>query len=143
MDSWGSGHFQAARGNHKHKGIDIVCPPDSEVLAVTGGTVTRIGFPYVQEPTPAGFKSEDDRRRFLLKADYRYVEVTTPGGRRVRYFYVDPAVKVGDKVAEGRILGSAQSLQPVYPGITDHYHFEVLTPSGAVVDPYKFLEDLL
>jgi murein DD-endopeptidase MepM/ murein hydrolase activator NlpD len=142
QDRWGSGEFQAPRGKRKHKGIDIACPPGAEVLAVAGGQVTRIGFPYDQEPPLNGFQDEDDRRRFHLKAALRYIEVTAPGGRRPRYFYVDPAVKVGDKIAEGRVLGIAQNLQPIYPGIIDHYHFEVLTPSGAVVNPYAFLEEL-
>jgi murein DD-endopeptidase MepM/ murein hydrolase activator NlpD len=113
------------------------------VLAVAPGTVTKLGYPYSQPHEGQTWANEDDRRRFMLKAAMRYVEVTTRHGYRVRYFYVQPDVSVGDRIAEGRVLGLAQHLQPIYPGIIDHYHFEVLTPSGEVADPYRFLEDLL
>jgi murein DD-endopeptidase MepM/ murein hydrolase activator NlpD len=144
QDAWGSGEFGASRqgGRRTHKGIDVIAPPGSEVLAVSAGTVTRIGFPYSQHEPPAGFQDEYERRRFCLKKVFRYIEVTTPRGKRVRYFYLEPLVSQGDHVTQNQPLGTTQSLERVYPGITPHFHFEVLTPSGKAVNPYGYLEGL-
>jgi murein DD-endopeptidase MepM/ murein hydrolase activator NlpD len=142
QDRWGSGEFQAPRGDRVHNGIDIVTPPGSEVLAVSAGKVTKIGFPYSQAEPELGFKTENERKRWQLKAALRYVQVSTKTGQDVRYFYVDPDVRVGDQVAVGRTLGFVQDLQPIYQGITDHYHFEVKW-DGNYVNPYAYLEDVL
>jgi murein DD-endopeptidase MepM/ murein hydrolase activator NlpD len=140
FDRWGSGEFEASRGERKHKGIDIEARAGWEVLSVCDGRVTKIGYPYSQAE-PESFKSEDDRREFQLRKKMRYVEVTTGLGERVRYFYVSPTVMVGDIVKAGRTLGLVQDIVEIYPGITPHFHFEVLTAGGGVINPYRFLEE--
>lgn len=139
---WGSGEFEAPRGSRKHKGIDIVAPVGAEVISVTNGDVTKIGFPYAQDPL-GQYTNEDERRAFYLKKAMRYVQITTLLGRRVRYFYVDPVVEVGDKVYPGETLGTTQDLGKVYPGITPHFHFEVMDDKGAIMNPYTYLGDLM
>lgn len=144
QDVWGSGEFEASRsGGRKHKGIDIVAPPGAEVIAVSGGHVSKIWYPYSQAD-PESFPNEDERRRFYEKKALRYVEIETFLGRRVRYFYINPVVEVGDHVAAGRTtLGIVKNLQGIYPGITDHYHFEVKDKSGLIMNPYQYLGDLM
>ncbi|MCG7985071.1 MAG: M23 family metallopeptidase [Candidatus Thiodiazotropha lotti] len=141
QDNLGSGEFGAPRGSRKHKGIDIVAYPGFEVLSVCHGEVTKIGYPYSQDDLSADHSNEDERRKFYLKKAMRYVEVMTTGRVKVRYFYVTPAVMVGDRIHPGRSLGIVQDIAAIYPGITPHFHFEVLDRSGQVVNPYHFLED--
>ncbi len=124
-DRWGSGHYGASRGDHKHRGIDFACYPESEVLSIAEGYVSKLGFPY----------NPDDEK----KGGFRYVEVTDRLGYRLRYFYVDPLVVMGQSISRGQILGVSQSLQNPYPGITDHVHFEVKNISG-YTSPVEYLE---
>ncbi|MBV2138569.1 MAG: hypothetical protein KUF79_17315 [Candidatus Thiodiazotropha sp. (ex Ctena orbiculata)] len=147
QDRWGSGAFRASRGKDSggkpklHKGIDIVALPGFESLACCVGDVTKIWYPYAQEEPKEGFKDEEERRRFYLKKAMRYVQVTTPGGNRVRHFYVDPAVKLGSRVVPGRVLGKVQDIEKIYPDITPHYHFEVFDRHNQIVNPHRFIED--
>ncbi len=46
MDTWGSGHFGASRGERTHIGIDYACSPGSQILAPCIGEVTKLGYPY-------------------------------------------------------------------------------------------------
>jgi hypothetical protein len=47
----------------------------------------------------------------------------------VRYMYVAPAVKKGDHIWLGRLLGESQKLP--YKGITQHVHVDVkVAPAG-------------
>lgn len=122
-DKHGSGVFGAPRGNRTHKGVDIACYEGSEVLSVTDGFITKIGYPY--DPN-------DNKKGHL-----RYVQVTS-GNLDFRYFYVHPTVSIGDKVIKGDMLGITQGLLKVYPGITDHFHFEV-KEGDEHINPMNFL----
>lgn len=124
-DRWGAGAFMAPRGRRRHSGMDFAAAPGSKILAVRPGRVSKIGHVYA-----------DDLR-------YRYVEVTDGTGYRARYFYTvpDERIEVGTSVAAGQILGSLQSLQSRYRGITEHLHFEVRDPVGKPVDPARYLGD--
>jgi hypothetical protein len=84
----------------------------------TEGYISKFGNPY----------RDDDR--------YRYVEITTPDGYVVKHMYVDPhkSLKLNSHVYEGDPIGTAQSLQPKYPGITDHIHVEI-EKNKAKIDP--------
>ena len=123
IDDWGSGEYGASRGNRIHNGIDILCPAGSAVLSRTDGIVTKIGYPY----------RLDQKGR----SHYRYVEVTT-GTDRFRYFYVKPTVTTGCKVLNGSMLGTSQSLLPIYPGIQDHVHFEIKLEDDSFVNPKDY-----
>jgi murein DD-endopeptidase MepM/ murein hydrolase activator NlpD len=123
-DSQGSGEFGAPRGNHTHRGIDIACYKGSLVKSVCAGRVTKVGFPY--------------NPRDPKKGHLRYVQVTDINGYEVRYFYVKAHVLVGKEVKEFEVLGETQGLEAVYPGITDHFHFEVKLNNN-IVNPDEYL----
>ncbi len=126
-DQWGSGNFGAPRGKRTHQGIDYACVPHSKVLSNVFGEVTKIGYPY----DPNSKK----------KGHLRYVQVTDKNGFDVRYFYVFPLVKVGDKIGQGGVLGESQDLATIWPGMTNHVHFEV-KKNGAYLHPQKYLQDI-
>ena len=114
-DCHGSGAYLASRGNRKHNGIDICCESEDIVKALSSGTVTKIGFPYSQAP-----EADRDKKRL------RYVQITDNYGIDVRYFYVSSVVNVGEYVYKGDMIGTNQELSHIYPGITEHWHFDVL-----------------
>ena len=108
QDNYGRGEYGAPRGSRKHNGVDICAAPESIVMSPVSGTVSKLGYPY-----------SDD-------LSFRYVQITDDFGYLVRFFYVDPAVAVGEMVMEGWPVGKVQTLQKRYPGITDHVHLEVM-----------------
>ena len=123
-DPQGSGYFGAPRGLRTHKGVDIACYKGSNILSLTEGRVTKIGYPY--------HPSDPE------KGHFRYVQVSH-GQYDYRYFYVSPAVSVGDSVSEGDILGSTQGLTEVYEGITDHFHLEI-KKGDEYIDPNTMVD---
>jgi murein DD-endopeptidase MepM/ murein hydrolase activator NlpD len=48
---------------------------------------------------------------------------------------------VGDTVKVGDELGTTQGLCDIYPGMADHFHFEVLKPDGTPVNPIEYMRD--
>lgn len=119
-DNFGSGHFNAPRGDHFHNGEDLAAWVGSIVLSNIAGRVTKIGYPY-----------GDD-------LSFRYVQVTSGSGLDYRFFYVNPSVKVGDNIKVDDELGTVQDLNKRYDGITPHIHFEV-KKSGEYLDPNDYL----
>jgi murein DD-endopeptidase MepM/ murein hydrolase activator NlpD len=126
-DTHGCGSFGAPRknatGSHPHRGLDFVGTPGQDVRAVATGRV-RVGRPYADDPM------------------LRYVQIATPDGYTIRELYVKPLseLAVGDVVIAGDIIGTLQSLQHRYPGITDHVHVETsvggpIREGGLAVDP--------
>jgi len=126
QDKWGSGAYMASRGGRKHNGIDLACYKGSTILADQDGVVTKVGYPYPPE--------------HAKKGHFRYVEVRSDTGIRIRYFYVAPSVSVGQRVMSGDPIGKTQGLISVYPGITDHYHFEVKDSKDNFINPQEYLE---
>lgn len=124
QDNHGSGEFGAPRVGRKHRGIDLACYPGSIVLSDVDGFVSKIGYPY----DPSGPKGK-----------YRYIEISTFDGYKVRYFYVDPLVPVGSMIKEGNIIGRSQNLQHIYVGITHHIHLEVIK-NGKYINPSDYIE---
>lgn len=122
-DKFGCGHFGAKRGDRLHRGIDLVVLSGEPFASLCSGKITKLGYVYKGDMT------------------LRYVEVTTRSGQAWRFHYLKPSVKVGDAVSVGTILGTVQSLQSRYPGITDHVHFEVIEPGGGYLDPTPFVEE--
>lgn len=108
-DNYGSGAYEASRGDRKHRGIDLACYPGTIILSPVSGFVTKIGYPY-----------SDDFK-------FRYVQVTCSRGFDYRIMYIDPSVVMGQRVIVNEsIIGSAQSLLKRYPnGMTNHIHFEI------------------
>lgn len=120
-DKWGCGHYGAPRGDRTHNGIDLACCAGSEVLAISSGIVTKHGIVY-SDPE---------------KSHYRYVQVSSDG-LDYRYFYVEPSVAVGRKVRQGEKIGVVQDLNLIYPGITNHVHFEI-KQEDEYLDPTNFI----
>ena len=108
-DKYGSGEFGASRGEREHKGIDLACYPDTEILSPVSGVVSKLGYPY-----------KDD-------LNFMYVQITVSGGTFHRVFYIIPAVSLGDVVDNMTVIGLSQDLTQRYPGITNHVHYEIKT----------------
>lgn len=115
-DKWGCGDFGASRGSRTHKGIDFKANPGQVLLASVEGEVSKIGYPY-----------SDD-------LSYRYVQVTTKEGLDVRYFYVEPIVRLGDRVNLLDQLGTVQDLGKRYEDMVNHVHIEI-KKRGDYIDP--------
>ena len=49
MDCFGSGLFNAPRGNEKHNGVDFICEPGQVVVSPVDGIVIRQAFPYTDK----------------------------------------------------------------------------------------------
>lgn len=81
------------------------------------GIITKIGRPYYYE-NPRSEKQE-------LKNELRYVQVTCSEGYDYRYFYVKPHCQIGQKIEDGDCIGAADDLTKIWPGMTNHVHFEV------------------
>ena len=123
-DAWGSGAYGAPRGNRTHNGIDFETVAGMMILSDIVGVVTKLGYPYADA------------------LEYRYVQVTDKDGYDVRYFYVDPIVRVGDEVNDDTIIGVAQDLHVKFDeNMTQHVHFEV-KKEGQYQDPLEYLDKL-
>lgn len=129
QDSWGAGHYGASRdgGKRLHKGVDYVNHFGETVEAFEAGEVTKIGFPYSQK---------NAKKRHL-----RYVELRITPAIVHRYFYVEALVQAGQMVKAGEILGWAQDLKKIYPGIVQHVHFEI-KKNGRFIDPMEYMENV-
>jgi len=108
-DSEGDGNFAARRGSRIHFGIDYLFVVGEEVPSPVAGRVHRIGYCY-----------DDDH-------GYRLIEILTHNRKAiVRLLYVAPAVRAGDFVTEGDIVGQAQDIAARYDSsMKNHVHCEV------------------
>lgn len=122
-DKFGSGLYHAPRGNRLHNGVDKLAVPGSQLKSLTDGRVTKLGYAY-----------SDD-------LSYRYVQVSDGIGHELRYFYILPSVELGQKIVKGTVLGEVQNLDKRYPGIGNHFHFEVMH-SGVYIDPEEYFASL-
>ena len=128
QDEHGSGEYLAPRGSRNHNGIDLVVHAGDKIVSPNSGFVTKIGYPYHPKKHPD-------------KAHLRFVEVMEQDQYECRYFFVQPSVRVGDKIHEGDVIGTAQGLTEIYPGITDHVHYEVEV-SGTYINPSDYLKSI-
>lgn len=98
-----------------HRGVDFAAPPGTPVRAAAGGSVTFAG----------------------MVAGGRHVVVGHAGGVRTSYsFLASAAVRTGDRVAAGAVLGHSGRTGPGHrPGVV---HFGV-RKGGVYVDPGGFL----
>jgi peptidoglycan LD-endopeptidase LytH len=145
QDEWGSGAFGAPRdgGSRKHNGIDIVALPGSEPCTLTESRVIRIGYPY--DPRPSSeldIRTDAARKKHDLKAQMRLIVLEDPWGNQIKLMYVLPFdhVKPGRKLPQYASIGTTQDLDPIYPGITPHFHFEVSDDQGRIINPTDYLE---
>jgi murein DD-endopeptidase MepM/ murein hydrolase activator NlpD len=127
-DEWGSGAYQAPRGNGVHNGVDPCISPGDAIKSLTYGFVTKRGWCYDWDDYP-------DRKHL------RYVQVTLDGND-FRYMYCSLSVSKGDRIKPGDELGMALDLDPFFPGITPHYHFEIIGPDGEYVNPADMIPEI-
>ena len=125
FDKWGAGYYNAPRGKRLHNGLDFVCHNGEYITSLVDGICTKIGYPY--NPT-------SDK-----KGDFRYIEMTDKTGIKVRFFYLHPIISVGNLVQKGQTIGISQNLTVAYPGIIQHFHFEVKTQDNSYLNPYDYL----
>lgn len=122
-DAFGEGEFGASRdgGGREHAGVDYIAKAGQKVVAPISGYVTKIGYAYAGD-------------------SHRFVEITNPALKfEARVFYVDPSVKVGDAVRLGDKIGSMDTLQKRYAGITEHVHLELMNRPGHRIDCADFI----
>ncbi len=118
-DKWASagGAYQAARAtdgrSRKHEGIDLLTVPGQPIVAPTLVRVLRRADPYPD--------SKDSTLSGIV------LEAMGAGhdGLRIKILYLDPdGSLIGKLIPRGTVIGHAQSLQELYPGIRDHIHVE-------------------
>jgi hypothetical protein len=125
-DDYGCGAFGSRRdhGGRRHEGVDFDAKAGQSVGAPISGFISKIGEAYA-----------DDGR-------YRFVEITNPALHYVaRVFYVRPEVAEGQAVRLGQPIGVARSLQPRYPGITNHVHLELARLRGRRIDCTRLITE--
>ena len=123
-DDFGCGDFGSDRdaGGRRHEGVDFDASSGQKIEAPISGFVSKIGTAY-----------PDDQR-------YRFVEITNPALHyEARVFYIDPSVREGQAVHLGQSIGRDHSLQPRYPGITNHVHLEIERIGGRKLDATRFI----
>ena len=118
-DGFGSGAFGASRGSRRHDGTDYVTVPPQDVTSPMSGRVTTISAPYRDNNDLLG------------------VQIEASNGTLSWVWYIAPARGVvGSLVRAGQtVIGTAQSLQGRYRGITDHVHVRIRRADGTAVDP--------
>jgi len=125
-DAFGCGAFGAGRdeGGRRHEGADFDATAGQTISAPISGFVSKIGFAY-----------PGDSR-------YHYIQITNPALHyEARVFYVDPDVREGQAVHVGQPIGRDHSLEPRYPGITNHVHLEIEKIGGRKLDPTRFIAE--
>ena len=117
-DSQGCGSYGAGRRYGSHQGADYEATPGQDVVAVTDGVITQVGYPYADD------------------LSYRYVQIETSDGYLVRQLYTSPATGItnGANVSAGQSIGNYQGLGSRYSGITEHVHVDV-RHNGRLVNP--------
>lgn len=116
-DAWGDGYFGASRGDRPHLGVDYVVNEGEVIYAPCDMDSFNLSYPY-------SFGTNDTYiltgARFNTKID----GINFDG--RLWYFTPDSSL-FGRDIPKGYPIGTAQTLQHRYPGITDHLHFQLRT----------------
>lgn len=121
-DKFGCGFYGASRGTRKHKGIDLISIDGEKVYSPIDGKVTKLGYCYADD------------------LSFRYVEISNKK-HVVRLLYVQPSIPINAELCAGDTIGSAQSLQNRYQGITPHIHAEVKEFGDEINPETLFKED--
>jgi murein DD-endopeptidase MepM/ murein hydrolase activator NlpD len=121
-DSAGKGHFGAPRGTRKHQGYDLLATAGQDVhFNLDGYKVLKIGNAYANT------------------AKYKSLHLQKASGDIVKLLYVKAAVKVGDIITPGELVGEAQDIAAKWGGgMLNHIHVEVII-NGEHQDPAQFL----
>lgn len=125
-DADGDGHFGAARGDHDHRGIDLLAHPGQPlVMPITYGLIKRMAYPYKYggEYQGAEIKGHD--------AD--------AGDIVVKLFYMVP-FQIGVEFLQGQLIGWAQDISIKYGRpMLPHIHLEA-RQDGKLINPEDYLD---
>lgn len=132
---WGG--FGDCRDNcqREHFGVDILTYgwKGLPVVAAQDGTVTKVTYDVGKAGCSIRIRGRD-----RWQTRYIHLNNDTPGTDGTGYPCPAPGIEVGSKVTAGQIIGwvgdsgNAEDGQP-------NIHFELRTPGGYPVDPYKSL----
>jgi murein DD-endopeptidase MepM/ murein hydrolase activator NlpD len=114
VDGYGSGAYGAPRGSRKHKGLDLRIGIGEEVYAPRDGKIKQtVGVPYSAQT--------------MEHQHYKYVSLVDANGFEhvLMYIKASQGLKKGMRVKAGDVIGYAQGLQLLYPGISEHVHYQV------------------
>ena len=113
------GYNQTTRDWRVHDGIDVAAEAGTAVCAAADGQVYTV------------YEDESMGMTVVIRHE---------GGYTTRYASLDAevAVKAGDQVAAGDVIGKVGNTALLECGIGDHLHFSV-SCGGTAVDPAEFL----
>ena len=145
-DVEGKGFFGASREKfnpitgkieqYPHRALDIESEAGGRIKTPVDGKITKYGLPYTGEK-------------------YRYVEIETDDGHRVRMFYVKPLIRDGERllrpgarIEKGQVIGTQQDIErrkKAWIGrMKNHVHIEVFEPGryekGQQIDPTSWFK---
>ncbi len=120
-DKWGSGAFDAPRGNRRHRGLDILTHHGQTLYSPVSGTITRYADPYEDDPRYSGC---------LIQGSGPW------SGYDIKVFYLEQ-VTLGI-VDQDTHFAIAQDIERKYPGILNHVHLEVWH-GKTLIDPTPFV----
>jgi murein DD-endopeptidase MepM/ murein hydrolase activator NlpD len=125
-DKLGSGEYLAPRGGRRHKGVDFECKAGQPFFSDVSGKVLRLGYPYSKNG---------------IKGQYRLIEIKVDSQTKAKYMYLSPLsdIKPNVSIERGECIGYVQDLTSIYPGITNHVHFEIWV-EGDHVNPVNWLK---
>ncbi len=122
--------FNAGRGNHRHRALDILAPRGTPVLAAVGGTIRKLLTSKAGGLTIYEF---DEPQKMV----YYYAHLD----------HYAAGIEEGMKVQKGDVIGYVGTTGNAPPN-TPHLHFAIakLAPSkkwwkGRAIDPYPLLRD--
>jgi murein DD-endopeptidase MepM/ murein hydrolase activator NlpD len=107
--------------------VDIAVAPGTPIYAPEAGKIMSVNGRVYSDPNKA-----HKRLVMLVSEDtgfYHYL----------MYVKASQGLKMGAKVKAGDLIGYAQGLQDLYPGITDHIHWEI-RGTEMRVDPILYLQ---
>lgn len=142
VDAHGGGGFGAPRGSRTHQGLDFAADTGDDTVASIGGTISRIGVAYIDNPDTA-----------LDESDLRSIHIMGSGFWRdvwVKLFYARPldSLCLTDRVCAGGVIAHAQDryryvVDKSRGQMTNHVHLEVRVkqPDGSwlAVDPAMYI----
>ena len=125
QSSCGGGYSCPRSRGGLHNSIDYEATVGQNVVAVTGGSVTKIGYFHYEKGDPT--------------RQNQYIEITgMENGTKyiVRQGYVEPlsTITVGSMVSAGEVIGTySKSIAPSYgQGITEHVHLQIKVNSDGI-----------
>ena len=71
-------------------------------------------------------------------SDYKLLQLRIDAQTVAKIMYIEPCVRSGDTIKRGDKVGIVQDVRERYPGITNHYHFEIII-EGEHVNPQDWL----